>query len=218
MFDFVLFDLDGTLTDPKEGITNCVKYALESFGITEEDEAVLLRFIGPPLIDSFTGIYGMSKTDAEKAVEKYRERFSKTGLFENALLGGAEEILCNLKKKGIKTALATSKPYVYAKRIIENYGIDKYFDCAVGSELDGTRNYKDEVIAEVLKRIKPANLSKVVMIGDRKHDIIGSKKCGIASIGLRCGYAEPGELEAAGADYIFNNIFELQNFLLHGKI
>ncbi len=214
MFDLILFDLDGTLTDPKECITNCVKYALDAYGITENDEKVLLRFIGPPLVDSFMSIYGMTPEQAEKAVSKYRERFSAVGLFENSLLPGAEDLLKELKKDGRTIALATSKPFVFAKRIIEKYGIEQYFDYAVGSELDGTRNYKDEVISEVLRMAKPKELSETVMIGDRKHDIDGAKKCGIASIGLRCGYAETGELEKAGADYIFENLLELKKFLL----
>ncbi len=214
MFDLILFDLDGTLTDPKEGITNCVRYALESFGIHEEDMSVLLRFIGPPLADMFMEAYGFSKEKALTAVEKYRERFRDVGLFENSLLDGAEELLSALCSDGKKLALATSKPFVFAKRIIEKYGIDKYFDYAVGAELDGTRGYKDEVIREVLHVSGVEDLSKVVMVGDRKQDIHGAKKCGIASIGVRCGYAEENELEQAGADYIFENLAELQKFLL----
>lgn len=214
MFDLILFDLDGTLTDPKEGITNCVKYALESFGINETDENVLMRFIGPPLVDSFKAIYGMTDSEAHIALNKYRERFSGIGIFENSLLEGAKEILEELRNSGKRIALATSKPYVYAEKILEKYDIAKYFDCAVGSELDGTRNYKDEVILEVLKRTGEDDLSRVVMVGDRKHDIIGAEKCKIASIGLRCGYAEEGELEDAGADYIFENLHDLKEFLM----
>ncbi|MBO5060693.1 MAG: HAD hydrolase-like protein [Clostridia bacterium] len=215
MFDLCLFDLDGTLTDPKEGITNCVKYALEYFGIDEKDEATLLRFIGPPLYDSFRGIYGFSDAAAKKAVEKYRERFSPIGIYENTVLDGACTMLKELKEKGKTLALATSKPYVFAEKILEKYDMSKYFDYAVGSELDGTRNYKDEVITEVLRMAKPSDLSRVVMIGDRKQDIIGAKKCGIASIGVRCGYAEEDELEDAGADFIFANLYELTDFLLN---
>jgi len=214
MFDLLLFDLDGTLTDPKDGITNSVKYALEDFGIYETDENKLLRFIGPPLYDSFREIYGFSHEDAQKAVAKYRERFSTIGLFENKLLDGVVISLDRLKNSGKKLALATAKPYIFAKRIIDKFDISKYFDYEVGAELDGTRGYKDEVIKEVLKQAKQKDLSKVVMIGDRNHDILGAKKCKIASIGIRCGYAEKDELEDAGADYIFDNIEELTDFLL----
>lgn len=215
MFDLILFDLDGTLTDPKEGITNCVKYALQSFGIHEEDMNKLLLFIGPPLYDSFRELYGFSHDDANRAVEKYRERFSTIGLFENAVLDGANEMLKSLKNGKKTLALATSKPHVFAKRIIEKFAMAEYFDYVVGAELDGTRNYKDEVIKEVLAQAGQKDLSKVIMVGDRKQDIIGAKKCGIASIGVRCGYAEENELENAGADYIFENLYEVTDFLLN---
>ena len=215
MFDLILFDLDGTLTDPKEGITNCVKYALEYFGIEENDEATLLSFIGPPLYDSFREIYGFSHDDANLAVEKYRERFSVTGLFENSVLDGAVDILKALKTKGKTTALATSKPLVFAKRIVEKYGLLEHLDYVVGADLKGGINYKDEVINEVLRLTKPDDLKKVVIVGDRKHDILGAKKCGISSIGVKCGYAEENELEDSGADFIFENLFKVQDFLLN---
>lgn len=217
MFDLILFDLDGTLTDPKDGITNCVKYALESFGIHEKDMNKLLTFIGPPLYDSFRDIYGFSHDDANRAIEKYRERFSTIGLFENDILDGATEMLNSLKINGKTLALATSKPYIFAKRIIEKFGMAEYFDYVVGAELDGTRNYKDEVIREVLSQADFCDLSKVVMVGDRKQDIIGAKKCGIASIGVRCGYAEDNELEDAGADFIFENLYQVADFLLNNS-
>lgn len=217
MFDLILFDLDGTLTDPKVGITNCVKYALESFGIYEEDMTKLLTFIGPPLYDSFKEIYGFSHDDANLAVTKYRERFSTIGLFENDVLDGAVEMLKSLKDSGKTLALATSKPYVFAKKIVEKYAMAEYFDYMVGAELDGTRNYKDEVIREVLSQAGCTDLSKAIMIGDRKQDIIGAKKCGIASIGVRCGYAEENELEDAGADFILETLYALKDFLLNNS-
>ncbi len=215
MFDLVLFDLDGTLTDPKEGITNCVKYALEYFGIKEDDEATLLSFIGPPLYDSFRGLYGFSDEDANLAVEKYRERFAVTGLFENRVLDGALEILKALKDAGKTTALATSKPLVFAKKIVEKYELLEYLDYVVGADLKGGINYKDEIINEVLRQAKPCDLSKVVIVGDRKHDVLGAKACNISSIGVKCGYAEENELENAGADFIFKNLAEVQEFLLN---
>ena len=215
MFELILFDLDGTLTDPKDGITNCVKYALESFGIVEKDEKTLLKFIGPPLYDSFRSLYGLSESNAVSAVNKYRERFQKIGIFENSIFKDTKNTLSRLKKADKKIALATSKPYVYAKRILEHFEIQNYFDYAVGAELDGSRGYKDEVIKEVLRLAQEDDLSKVVMVGDRDNDVLGAKKCGIASIGLRCGYAEEGELQKAGADFIFNNLTEAVDFLLN---
>lgn len=214
MFDLILFDLDGTLTDPKEGITNCVKYALKYFGIEENDESKLLSFIGPPLYDSFRELYGFSHDDANLAVEKYRERYSTIGLFENAVLDGAVEILKALKEKGKTTSLATSKPLVFAQKIVDKYGLSEYLDYIIGADLKGGINYKDEVIIEVLCAAKPIDLTKVVIVGDRKHDVIGAKKCGISSIGVKCGYAEENELEEAGADYIFENLHEVMDFLL----
>ncbi len=215
MFDLILFDLDGTLTDPKEGITNCVKYALKHFGIEENDEITLLKFIGPPLYDSFRELYGFSHDEANLAVEKYRERYSVTGIFENAVLDGAVEILKELKQAGKITSLATSKPLVFAEKIVERYGLSEYLDYVVGADLKGGINYKDEVINEVLRQTKPNDLSKVVIVGDRMHDILGAKKCGIASIGVKCGYAERNELEDAGADFIFQNLHEVKDFLLN---
>lgn len=212
MYDLILFDLDGTLTDPKEGITNCVKYALSHFGIEETDDKKLLQFIGPPLVDSFKGLYGFSEEKANLAVEKYRERFSDIGIFENRVIDGAIELLAYLKGKGKTLALATSKPIVFATRITEKFGLSKYLDYQVGAELDGTRNYKHEVISRVIELSGMTDLSRIVIIGDRKHDIIGAKKCGIASIGVRCGYAEANELENAGADFIFDDLKKTLNF------
>ncbi len=226
---YVLFDLDGTLTDPKEGITKCVQYALADFGIIEPDLDNLTCFIGPPLLQSFMGYYGFSEEEAERAVAKYRERFSTIGLFENSVFDGVHEMLEKLKASGKVICLATSKPEVYAKRIIEKYGVYKYFDIIVGSELDGRRTNKAEVIEEVLRQItvkaendaatvkaKPiGNIrEKAIMVGDRHHDIDGAKACSMESIGVRFGYAGPGELEEAGATYIVDTVKDLEELLL----
>lgn len=213
MYNLILFDLDGTLTDSKEGIINCVKYALENFGITENDEKKLFKFIGPPLYDSFRKVYGFSHIDANLAVKKYRERFTDIGIFENTIYADTVPCLKTLKNSGKKLALATSKPIVFAKRIIEHFEIGDFFDYAVGAELDGTFGYKDEVISEVLRIATPSNLSQTVMIGDRENDILGAKKCGIFSIGLRRGYADTKELENAGADFICDNLEDAAKFI-----
>lgn len=214
MYNFILFDLDGTLTDSKEGIVNCVKYALESFGINETDEKKLNSFIGPPLYDSFRREYGFSDGDALLALKKYRERFEEKGIFENTIYDDAVKALTMLKNGGKRLALATSKPYVYAERILKYFKISDFFNYAAGAEPDGSRGYKDEVIQKVLRLASPCDLSKTVMIGDRENDILGAKKCGIASIGLRCGYANENELENAGADFIFKNLEDAVNFIL----
>ncbi|MBS5216150.1 MAG: HAD family hydrolase [Clostridiales bacterium] len=215
----MLFDLDGTLTDPKEGITRCVQYALQSFGIEVKSLDELICFIGPPLRESFQNFYGMSEADAEKAVEKYRERFSAVGKFENSVLPGIIPMLKKLKEAGKIMALSTSKPWVFAEQILKKYELDSYFSVVVGSELDGTRDEKQEVILETLKRFGLEKGSKeAVMIGDRRHDILGAKKCGLDGIGVRFGYAEEGELEKAGAVMIADTVEELQRMLLSSDI
>ena len=187
-YKYLLFDLDGTLTDPKEGITRCVQYALQSFGIEVKSLDELICFIGPPLRESFQNFYGMSEADAEKAVEKYRERFSAVGKFENSVLPGIIPMLKKLKEAGKIMALSTSKPWVFAELILKKYELDSYFSVVVGSELDGTRDEKQEVILETLKRLGLEKGSKeAVMIGDRRHDILGAKKCGLDGIGVRFG-------------------------------
>ncbi len=213
MYQYLLFDLDGTLTDPYEGITKSFQYALHAFGI-EEDLKNLNPVIGPPLIDSFMNFYGFSKEEAELGVAKYRERFAVTGIHENTIYPGIPELLEDLKNHGYTLCLATSKPEIFAKQILENFDIAKHFSVVVGAELDGTRNYKKDVITEVLKQLGNPPLDKVLMIGDRKQDVDGAKACNIASMGVRFGYAEPGELESAGADYFSDTVEELRTFLL----
>ena len=217
MKKIILFDLDGTLTDQKEGIIKCVQYALEYFGINVSDRDELLCFIGPPLIDSFQDFYGFSPKDAEVAVEKYRERYKDIGIFENGIYDGITDMLAACRKAGKRICLATSKPEVFAKRILEKYGMAEYFDEVVGSTLDGSINAKCDVIKEAFRRmniVTEDELAQVVMVGDRKHDIIGAKECNIQSVGVRFGYAEKGELEAAGADYIVDTVEELTHKLL----
>ncbi len=211
-YKYIFFDLDGTLTDPKEGITNCVKYALEHYGIHEEDERRLMNFIGPPLVWSFANYYGFDEEKALEATEKYRERFAAVGLFENRVYDGVEEAMQKLCDNGHILVLATSKPKVFADRIMAKYRLRPYFKAICGSELDGTRNDKNEVIEYAIETVG-ADRDRTIMVGDRKHDIIGAKKCGIVSCGVRFGYAETGELEAAGADFIADDIEEMLKIL-----
>lgn len=213
MYNSILFDLDGTLTDPKDGITKCVQYALEKMGITPPPQADLLCFIGPPLVDSFMKFCKMSADDAELALKFYRERFSDIGIFENSVINGIPELLKKLKEHGYTIALATSKPQVYAKRILEHFDLAKYFDIEVGAELDGTRNAKKDVIAEVLRQLPETAVP--VMVGDRRQDVIGAKACAVPCIGVRFGYAEENELESAGADMIAETIDELYDIILN---
>ena len=217
MFPYVLFDLDGTLTDPKPGITQCVQYALRCMGIEEPDLDKLEPFIGPPLTDSFREFYGMDQEQAAEAVAKYRERFSEKGLYENEIYPGMKQMLENLKTAGCHLAVASSKPEHFVKLILEYFDIDGYFEVIVGSELDGTRCQKEEVVAEALRRFFPdGNIpcDDIVMVGDRKFDIIGGREKGLHQIGVAYGYAPEGELEAAEGDYIVNDLDELERVLI----
>ncbi len=219
MKKYLLFDLDGTLTDPKVGITTCVQYALHSMGIEEPDLDKLEPFIGPPLKESFMEFYGMDEAQAETAIVKYRERFHDTGIFENKIYNGIPEMLRTLQSKGMCLAVASSKPTVYVQRILEHFKIDKYFKVVVGSELDGTRVNKDEVVAEALKRLfgeQPIQKEKVYMIGDRKFDVEGARALQVESVAVTYGYGSMEELKAAHADYIVRSVEELQKFLLRG--
>lgn len=219
MKQYLLFDLDGTLTDPKVGICTCVQYALASFGIDEPNLDRLEPFIGPPLKNSFMNFYHLTEEQAELAVEKYRERFSETGIFENRLYDGIVPLLIALNSQGLHLAVASSKPQIYVQRILEHFNIARYFGVVVGSELDGTRVNKDEVVEEALRQLfgdKPVDRKQVYMIGDRRYDAEGAKKAGIESVCVTYGYGSLEELKAAKADYIVRSVEELQQFLLRG--
>ena len=220
MNQYLLFDLDGTLTDPKLGITTCVQYALKSFGIDEPDLDKLEPFIGPPLKDSFMDFYGMDETQAEAAIVKYRERFSDVGMFENEVYPGIAKMLRKCKRSGAKLAVASSKPEVFVKKILEHFHLAQYFDVIVGSELDGRRTDKEEVVREALHQLFPKNdidYDNTVMIGDRKFDIIGAKDNKLVSVGVSYGYGDIEELKAEKPDYIARSVEELEDLLLRGR-
>lgn len=208
-YTYILFDLDGTLTEPKVGITKSVAYALESFGIPAPDLDELCVFIGPPLKDSFMKYYGFDDEKAELAVERYREYFRPYGVYENEVYEGVPEMLKALCDQGKTLVLATSKPTVFAEIILQHFGLRSYFSHVIGSELDGTRVKKDEVVACALLEAGVEDLSKAVMIGDREHDIFGAKKNGLASIGVLYGHGNYEELEKSGADTIVCTVCEL---------
>ena len=202
LYDTILFDLDGTLTDPGLGITNSVMHALKKWGIEVTDRISLYRFIGPPLQDSFMQYYDFSQEDAETSVTYYREYFREKGLYENEVYPGAEKLLAELKKAGKKIALATSKPEEFAIRILRHFQLDGYFDVIAGATMDSSRSKKADVIAYCLEKLGVTDLSGVVMVGDREHDIIGAKKVGVDSIGVLVGYGSREELEQAGAKLV----------------
>ncbi len=208
MFEYALFDLDGTLTDPALGITNSIIYALEKMGREIPPRESLYSFIGPPLIQSFQSL-DMTEEEAERALQIYREYFSVKGLFENTVYDGIPNALSQLNDCGIKLLLATSKPELYAKQIIEHFGLDKYFTAIYGASMDEKRVDKADVIRYAAKSAGIANLNKAVMIGDRMHDILGAKKNGIVSIGVLWGYGSEDELKEAGADYIVGTLSEM---------
>lgn len=219
MKKYLLFDLDGTLTDPKEGICTCVQYALASFGIEEPDLDKLEPFIGPPLKDSFMNFYHMDEAQAEAAIEKYRERFRDTGIFENKLYEGIPEMLRVLNARGMCLAVASSKPTVFVRRILEHFKIEKYFRTVVGSELDGTRTEKAQVVSEALRQLfgdKPVDKDQVYMIGDRRFDVEGAHALGLEAVAVSYGYGKMEELKEARADYIVRSVEELKSFLLRG--
>lgn len=214
---YILFDLDGTLTDPKLGICSCVQHALRAFGIDEPNLDKLEPFIGPPLKDSFMEFYGMSEEEAEKAIAVYRERFSTVGKFENEVYEGIPELLRALKTLGYHLAVASSKPEVFVNDILKHFQIAEYFDAIVGSELDGSRVAKDEVIQEALNRLfhyKAFQKSKIVMVGDRKFDVNGAKEMGVTSVAVAYGYGPMEELESASPDYIAKTVEELRGLFV----
>lgn len=206
-YNSCLFDLDGTLTDPKIGITKSFQYALETFGIQEETND-LVKFIGPPLRESFKNFYQFSQSDTEQAVLKYREYFAEAGIFENTVYPGVAEMLQTLKSGGVILAVATSKATKYAQQILEHFHLDRYFSFISGDKMDGslTKNGKREIIRIAMSAIGQKDQKVAVMIGDREHDVFGAKEVGIDSIGVTYGYGSREELEKAGAKMIVNSI------------
>lgn len=213
-YNYLLFDLDGTITDSATGITRCVEYALNYFGIQVSDLHDLLPFIGPPLLDSFKEFYHFTDEQAVIATEKYRERYKDKGIYENELYPGIEELLVQARQNGKTVILATSKPEIFARRILDYFKLSDYFSFIAGSGLDGSLHTKTDVINYILQSNNITDLSRVVMIGDRKHDIIGAKNAGIDSIGVLYGFGDYDELSEAGATHIVKDIAELRNLLL----
>lgn len=203
----VLFDLDGTLTNPGLGITNSVAYALKKYGIDVKDRTELYKFIGPPLLNSFQDYYGFSEEQAVQAVEYYREYYQKTGIYENYVYEGILELLKELKAEGITLLVATSKPEPFARLIMEHYHLADYFTYIAGATMDNkTRVKKADVIRYAMQNCEAEDKRKLVMVGDRKHDILGAKEVGIDSIGVLFGYGDREELEQAGATYIAETV------------
>ncbi len=213
-FSYLLWDLDGTLTDPGLGITNSVMYALKKFDIEVAERSVLFPFIGPPLLESFQKFYGFDEKKAKLAVTYYREYFGVKGLFENEVYDGIPEFLRKCKEKGRKLILATSKPEHYAVQIMEHFDLAKYFDCLCGSRLDAGYETKADVIRDAFCRCDIKDKSEVIMIGDRMHDICGAKECGICCAAVLWGYGSEEEFRKYEADYIIKDLQKLEELVL----
>jgi len=212
-YRYLLFDLDGTLTLSHSGIFDCLIYTLRQMGYPPASEEVLRQWIGPPITQSFQTLFQMTDDEAKKATEIYRKRYGVSGWAMNEPMPGALEALQKLQGAGYVLALATSKPQKFSDKITEKFGFAPYLSVQVGCGLDGSFPTKASVIKEAIRRLN-AEPSKCLMIGDRKHDVLGAKECGIDVAGLEIGYAKAGELEEAGADYTFKNFVELTRFLL----
>ena len=199
--DTVFFDLDGTLTDPKIGITASIQYALAKFDIPVPTQDELTWCIGPPLHVSFKALLDCSDADADRAVAFYRERFGDVGLFENTLYADVEDVLTAVAAGGRRLFVATSKPHVFADRIIDHFGLRQHFGRVFGSELDGTRVHKTDLLRYALDETS-TDPARAMMIGDRKHDMIGAANNGIGTIGVLYGYGSRAELAEAGAMHL----------------
>ena len=214
MYNYILFDLDGTLTNSELGITKSVQHALKKFGIEVEDRTALRPFIGPPLGESFQVYYGLSKEESEQAIKYYRERFSVKGLYENEVYEGVEKMLQDLKESGKKLILATSKPEKFTMLILEHFDLLKYFDFVAGATMDGSRGEKADVIRYALEISGIEDKTEAIMVGDRKFDILGAKENSLASIGVLYGFGDREELTEAGADYIVERAEDIVKVLL----
>ncbi len=210
----ILFDLDGTLTDPGLGITKSVQYALRTYGIEEPDLTRLYPFIGPPLKDSFMKYYGFPESRAKEAIGRYREYFTARGMFENQVNDGIEEMLAALQKAGKSLLVATSKPEEFAVQILKHFDLYRYFDFVGGASMDEIRVAKGEVIRYTLEKAGIACRSEALMVGDREHDVLGARENGLDCVGVLFGYGSRKELEEVGAFRIAETVKELSELLL----
>ena len=227
----ILFDLDGTLTASGIGITKCVQHALEKMGHPENDLKKLEIFIGPPLITQFMEYLNISKEEAEQAVAYYRERYTTVGIFENELYPNVEKMLKTLKDNNYTLAVSSSKPEKFVKQILEHFEIEQYFDEVVGATMSEKRTDKADVIEETLKRLgrincsnndanniateKTINTENIIMVGDKKHDILGARQFGITCVAVSYGYGTMDELTNENPHKIVDTVDELLDYLLN---
>lgn len=218
MREYILFDLDGTLTDPKEGITKAVRYTLNHYGIQVEDLDSLCPFIGPPLTDSFKRFYNFSPEQAREAVLVYREYYQDKGWKENLEFQGVKEMLGRLRAAGKQLMVATSKPESIARQVLEYFGMDSYFELIGGADADGIRERKGDVIRYVLERAglgtDQETIARIIMVGDREHDVLGAGELGMDCVGVLYGYGSREEFQACRAFAVVETVEELESFLL----
>ncbi len=213
MYKVILFDLDGTLTESGEGITKSVQYALEKLGQPEPDLKKLEVFVGPPLLQQFMKYAGLDEETAVKAVEYYRERYTDIGIFENEVYPGVEDMLDKLRGKGYILAVASSKPERFVKKVLDHFDLTKYFQEIVGSEMNGGRTSKADVIEEALDRLHMADhREQVVMVGDKEHDVFGARKAGLQCLAVSYGYGSEEELKNANPLKIADSAQEVLDF------
>ncbi|KFX70849.1 HAD family hydrolase [Pseudomonas taeanensis MS-3] len=204
----ILFDLDGTLTDPREGITRSVQFALSRLGIDEPDLRALEHFIGPPLLQCFMHSYELDEATAWQAVAHYRERFAEVGLYENRVFAGVDPLLQLLQAQDRRLYIATSKPTLFAEQIARHFDFARHFEVVYGSELDGTRTDKVELIRHLLEQ-EGLSAADCLMIGDRKHDLIGARRNGVDAAAVGYGFGSAEELRAEAPTYHFQTLAEL---------
>lgn len=212
--DVIFFDLDGTLTDSKEGIFQSLQYALHFMGINEQDEKKLSLFLGPPLMRSFMKFYQMSEAEANIALTKYREKFSTEGIYQLSMYPGIEEMLCHIKERGMTVCLSTSKPLKYAEQILKRLRIDRYFDFLGGATMDESRTAKKDVIRYVMEQ-NGFDKERILMVGDRENDVLGAFQNCIAVLGVLYGYGSKKELEKAGCRFFAESVQDVENFILN---
>ena len=213
MYKAIMFDLDGTLTESGEGITKSVQYALEKIGRPEPDLEKLKVFVGPPLLDQFMKYADTDEETARQAVAFYRERYGVTGIYENSVYPGIPELLEELRRKGYLLAVASSKPDNYVNQVLDYFHLSGYFDVIVGSEMNGNRTRKAQVIEETLERLKlSGHRNQVLMVGDKEHDVLGAREAGVSCVAVSYGYGTMEELEAAEPLKIVSSAEELLHF------
>jgi len=210
---YILFDLDGTLTESGRGIANSIIYMLNDFGIEVEDRESLRAWMGPPLVDSMQLFYGFDREKALRGVEKYREYFNTKGMYENEVYPGVPEMLAALKEKGYGIYMATSKPEAAARKIAEHFDLAGYFDYIGGASNDDSRGKKGDVIRYVLETAGITDKDAVIMVGDREHDVIGARQNGLETVGVLYGYGSRNELLDAGAEWVVDSVEALEQFL-----